>query len=364
MKAQNILNGDVDDLKELRAIVENQLNIQNGIEQANVECQKLQKEAEAEEKLMNDNIEFTIKKRREQIVINFDNEISKFQDKLKKAKSERDKKKDTEVRKRILEETKDLVSENKNIKEEYRTYMAQNGLSRIWDNKLFYSLFFPRKLSEVLIMMVFWVVGIIAIPALICTLMGSAFWLLKTFVVLIYVALFILIYAFVYRFAKDDYKEYFMYVRGKQALIETNNKKIAAIKRDIRSDKDEEQYNLGKYDKEIGNIQANIDDVVSRKNDALNEFDKTTSIEIGNEIYRHDIVSIQEKKQRITELSNYLKESEDKLKEINLNISTNYAAYLGAENLALDKIDKLLSIMSEQGASTVGDAVNISNSML
>ena len=96
---------------------------------------------------MNDNIEFTIKKRREQIVINFDNEISKFQDKLKKAKSERDKKKDTEVRKRILEETKDLVSENKNIKEEYRTYMAQNGLSRIWDNKLFYSLFFPRKLS-------------------------------------------------------------------------------------------------------------------------------------------------------------------------------------------------------------------------
>lgn len=363
MKAQNILGGDIEDLKELRDIVQNQMNIQDGIEQTNIEYQKLQKEAEAEEKLMNDNIQFTIKKRREQIVINFDNEISKFQDKLKKVKNERDKKKDKEVKKRISEETKDLVSENKNIKEEYRTYMAQNGLSKVWDNKLFYSLFFPRRISEFIIFMIFWVVGVIAIPALFCDLMGQTFWLLKTLVVLIYAVLFILVYAFVYRFAKDDYKEYFMYVRGKQALIESNNKKIAAIKRDIRRDKDEQQYNLEKYDKEIGSIQENIEDVVSRKNEALNEFDKNTSVEIGNEIYKHDMVSIQEKRQRISELSKYLKDNEDKLKEINLDISTNYAAYLGTENLTLDKIDGLLAIMSQQDAKTVGDAINISKSI-
>lgn len=61
MKAQNILGGDIEDLKELRDIVQNQMNIQGGIEQTNIEYQKLQKEAEAEEKLMNDNIQFTIK---------------------------------------------------------------------------------------------------------------------------------------------------------------------------------------------------------------------------------------------------------------------------------------------------------------
>lgn len=61
MKAQNILGGDIEDLKELRDIVQNQMNIQDGIEQTNIEYQKLQKEAEAEEKLMNDNIQFTIK---------------------------------------------------------------------------------------------------------------------------------------------------------------------------------------------------------------------------------------------------------------------------------------------------------------
>lgn len=364
MKAQNILNGDIEDLKELREIVENRLKVEKGIEQAGIECKKLEKEAETEENLMNDNIEFTIKKRREQIALNFDNEIGKFQDKLKKVKNDRDRKKDKEVKKRISEETKELVSENKSIKEEYRTYMTQKGLSRMWDNKLFFSLFFPRRLSEFLVLMAFWTVGLIAVPALFCRLMGNTFWLVKTVAVLIYAALFLLVYAFVYRFAKDDYKADFMFVRGKQAIIESNDKKIAAIKRDIRRDKDEERYDLKKYDKELDHIQGSIEDVVSRKNEALAEFDKSTSIEIGNEIYKRDVVSIQNKKQRIKELSGFLKENEEKLKEINLNISTNYGAYMGEENLALEKLDKLMSIMNEKKTATVGDAISMLNNVV
>ena len=111
-----------------------------------IEKQKLEKEASAEENLMSENIEFTIKKRREQIVSEFDNQITKAQDKLKKVKNERGKEKDKKVAKRIKEETKDLIQENKNIKEEYRTYMKQKGLSRFWDNKLFISIFFMLKM--------------------------------------------------------------------------------------------------------------------------------------------------------------------------------------------------------------------------
>ena len=68
MEAQNILYGDINDLKELRTLLENHVNIGNSITAMNIEKQKLEKEFATEEKLMQENIEFTIKKRRDQIV--------------------------------------------------------------------------------------------------------------------------------------------------------------------------------------------------------------------------------------------------------------------------------------------------------
>lgn len=359
MKAQNILYGDKDDLKELRMLLENQSNIANNLIGMNMEKQKLEKEALTEEKLMQDNIEFTIKKRREQIVSNFDNEIGKAQDKLKKVRNERGREKDKKVKRRIQEETKDLVQENRNIKEEYRTYMKQKGLSRWWDNKLVMSLFFPRTITEMLILMVFLVAAVIGVPVLLCTLMGNTFWLVKVLVVLIYIALFVVIFAFVYRFARDDYKADFLEVRSKQAIIMKNNSRIAKIKKDIRHDKNEEGYELNKYDKEIKEIEATIDDIVNRKNEALSDFDKTTRIDIQDEIYKRDIVSIEEKKNRIAKLADSIKGYEEQQKEVSLNISTNYTAYIGEENLSLDVIEKLLIIMDDGKAETVGDAINV-----
>ncbi|MDE6208841.1 MAG: hypothetical protein K2M73_04090 [Lachnospiraceae bacterium] len=363
MKAQNILYGDRDDLKELRMLLENQSNIANNLTVMNMEKQKLEKEALAEEKLMQDNIEFTVKKRREQIVSNFDNEISKSQDKLKKVRNERGKEKDKKIKKRIQEETKDLVQENRNIKEEYRTYMKQKGLSRWWDNKLIMSLFFPRTPTEMLILMAFLIAAVIGVPVMLCTLMGNTFWLIKTLVVLIYMALFVVIFAFVYRFARDDYKADFLEVRSKQAIIMKNNSRIAKIKRDIRHDKNEEGYELNKYDKEIKEIEDIIEDIVNRKNEALSEFEKSTRVDIQEEIYKRDIVSIEDKKNKTAELAVKIKDYEEQQKEVALNVSTNYTAYMGEENLSLDRIEKLIMIMDDGKAETIGDAINVLKTM-
>lgn len=363
MEAQNILYGDINDLKELRTLLENHVNIGNSITAMNIEKQKLEKEFTTEEKLMQENIEFTIKKRRDQIVSGFDNEIGKAQDKLKKVRSERGKEKDKKVEQRIKEETKDLVQENKNIKEEYRTYMKQKGLSKWWDNKWFMSLFFPRTPVEMLIMMISLLAGVIGIPVLLCNFMGSTFWLVKTLVVLIYLALFVVIFAFVYRFARDDYKSEFMEVRSKQAVIMKNNAHIAKIKKSIKNDKNEEGYELNKYDKEIKEIEETIEDIVNRKNEALADFEKTTRMDIQDEIYKRDIVSIEEKKKKAADLGAKLKEYEEHQKEGALNLSTNYAAYMGEENLALDRIEKFILIMDDGKANTVGDAINVFKTM-
>ncbi len=363
MEAQNILYGNISDLKELHGIIQKQNNLNMNITNISIEKQKLEKEASAEENLMSENIEFTIKKRREQIVSEFDNQITKAQDKLKKVKNERGKEKDKKVAKRIKEETKDLIQENKNIKEEYRTYMKQKGLSRFWDNKLFISIFFPRTPLEMLILMITLVAFVIGIPVLLCALMGNTFWLVKTLVVLIYMALFVVLFAFLYRFARDDYKEAFLEVRSKQAMIYKNNGQINKIKKRIKHDKNEEAYELHKYDKEIKEIEDNIADIINRKNVALEDFDKTTRVDIHDEIYKRDIVSINEKRNNAANLAEQLKKMEQEGKELALNISTNYTAYLGEENITLDRIEKLIMIMDSGNAPTVGAAINISQTM-
>lgn len=361
MEAQNILYGSVDDLKELHTIMEKQINITNNISAMNVDKQRLEKEAQSEEKLMQDNIDFTIKKRREQIVANFDNEMVKYQDKLKKVRNERGKEKDKKVALRIKEETKDLVQENKNIKEEYRTYMKQKGISTLWDNKLFFSVFYPRTPVEILILMVFMVAVFIGIPVLICSGMGSTHAFFKVIVVLAYLVLAGGTFAFMYRFARDDYKQDFLEVRKKQGLIIKNNYQIAKIKKEIKRDKNEERYELHDFDKEIKEHEDTISDIVKRKNSALEDFDKTTSVEIRDEIYNKDIVSIRNKRDEATNLANKIKEYEAISKECALEISTNYTAYLGEENMSLEKIEKLIVIMGDGRANTVSEAITVMN---
>ena len=361
MEAQNILYGSVNDLKELHTILEKQINIGNNISAMNIDKQRLEKEAQTEEKLMHDNIDFTIKKRREQIVANFDNEMIKYQDKLKKVRNERGKEKDKKMALRIKEETKDLGLENKNIKEEYRTYMKQKGISTLWDNKLFFSVFYPRTPLEMLILMAFMVAVFIGIPILICTGMGSVHAFFKVIVVLIFLIFAVGTFAFVYRFARDDYKQDFLEVRKKQALIGKNNYQIAKIKKEIKKDKNEERYELHDFDKEIKEFEDTIADIVKRKNNALDDFEKTTSVEIRDEIYNKDITSIRNKKDEAANLANKIKEYEALLKECALEISTNYTAYLGEENMSLEKIEKLIVIMGDGRASTVSEAITIMN---
>lgn len=361
MEADNILKGNIADLKQLRTMLEDQNNIKNNIMVMTAEKQKLEKEAEIEEKAMMENIEFTVRKRREQVISNFDNEITKTRDKLKKIRTQREKEKGKKVEARIKNETKDLVQENKNIRDDYRTYMRQRGLSKVWDNKLFMSMFFPKTPVEILIMMATLVMIFILVPVLICNAMGSVWTIFKVIVVLAYLTLIVFILGFMYRFARDDYKAEFLEVRSKQATIMKNKAQINKIKKKIKKDKNEEGYDLGEYDKELKELEDIVEDTAKKKKKALAEFEKKTMSNIHDEIYNRDHVSIDEKKKKATELSSKLKDYEAHLKEVSLKISTNYTAYLGAENMNMEKIEKLIMIMDDGKAATIGEAINVMN---
>lgn len=65
----------------------------------------------------------------------------------------------------------------------------------------------------------------------------------------------------------------------------------------------------------------------------------------------------------MSEINIRLKELEEKQKNLTLNISTNYTAYIGEENMNIDRIEKMILLLGEGKAKTIGDAVNILKSM-
>lgn len=362
MEGQNILYGNVNDLENVRGLVEARDKVRNEIASLNSEKQRLEKDVLAEEKQLNENIESTLKKRREQVVSNFDKELEKSQDRLKKVRNNRDKAKDRKVAERIKDETSELVIENKNIHEEVRTFFKQKGVPGFMDNGYIYALYFPRSTKEIGVLVLTFAIGIIAFPWLFGFLMGAT-GLWGFFVRVIAIILFLGLYILGYNYTRVRHRDTFSDMIVKRRAIRKNQGKINRIKKSIKKDKDEERYGLGEYDEDIQEIEDAINDIVRKKNEALADFEKTTKADICEEITNRDMPKIDKIKKNISEISIKLKELEQKQKDMSINLSTNFGAYLGEENMTVERIALLTQLINDGQAANIGEAVNISKTM-
>ena len=86
---KNILSGDVSTLREYRALVEDYNNSKVLNDQAKAEEKRLEKELAINKKNLKDDIEITIKKRRNEVSDKFDKEIDKDESKLRKIRGQR-----------------------------------------------------------------------------------------------------------------------------------------------------------------------------------------------------------------------------------------------------------------------------------
>ncbi len=358
MEGQNILYGNVEDLRHVRGIVEARGKVRDEIIFLNSEKVRLEKDVKAEEKQLADNIDNTLRKRREQVVANFDKELQKSQERLKKVRNARGKEKDKKVAERIKDETADLVTENKNIHEEIRTFFKQKGIPTMCDSNVVYTLYFPNSPKQMAILALVFIIGIIALPSLVTSLFIGG-WFIRAIVFILLQAAFLGLYVLGYNYTRVRNKEAFIDMRVKRNAIRKNESKINRIKKSIKKDKDEDQYGLHEYDEDIEEIEDAIEDIVRKKNEVLSDFEKTTKNDICEEITKRDMPKIDDIKKKISETSIKLKELEQKQKDMSINLSTNYGPYLGEENMTVDRINMLIGLIENHEASNIGDAVNI-----
>ena len=108
MDKENLLASDVGYLKDALTILNEIESSKETQKNLNQQIKELEKNIQTKEKACNDEIEFTMKKRREEIASSFDKQIRKEQDNIRKIRNDREKAKNKGMQGRIEIETMDL----------------------------------------------------------------------------------------------------------------------------------------------------------------------------------------------------------------------------------------------------------------
>lgn len=320
---------------------------------------RLGRSLEAEQKLVADTIQQTVKKRREEINASYDGEIAKAQEQLKKARSQREKAKSQGVKERIAEETSELNAYNRELRARMKATFRQSHVPGFCRNRLYYSLYFPRWGKEFLVLLLYVAAVYLALPYGIYLLIPDR---KPLYLVGIYVALIIVfggIYMLVGNHTKMQYMEALREGRQILDLIHANNKKIHVITSTIRKDRSESLYNLEKYDDEIARLQQELSDVAAKKRDALNSFETVTKTILQDEIEHSHKEKLEQLQAEYGQVKGQLQDTQAEVKEKRLYITDHYGTYLGKEFLDHFKITELSSILRSGQAETVSEAIEV-----
>ena len=354
----NVLNGGIDILNEIRASVTNLENMKQRVTELSEKQSKLEKDIESKQKAMDNEISNTVSKRQSEIEKSFDSEIDKTRDRIKRVKNKKEKYKDVKVSERINIETAELHERERSLKQDLKGIFSREHISRLYNNEYFFSVFLPDNLGDFLIILAS-IIIMLAIPAVIYILLPEGLqhiWMLLLLYAAV-IALFMAIFMLIRNFVKKKQKalEEAQEVRGK---IRNFKKQIKKVERSIRKDKDESGYGLENFDAELNELDGQVNDIVNQKKQALAEFENTTKNDISNQIRSNYIESINSMKAENEAAYNEQRTLENSIKTNTLEISKKYEAYVGKDNLSLRTIDGLIEIING------GDAVNIADALV
>lgn len=321
--------------------------------------ERLEKTLEMEKKAVADNIRLTVKKRSEEISASYDKEIVKGQDRLKRVRSKREKAKSQGVKDRIEEETETLRDYNRELKLKMKSLFQQKHVPRYCRSSLYYCLYFPRWFKEFLVLLGMILIFFLAVPCGVYYLMSSRQPLYLAGIYLLDILLFGGAYVMVGNKGKLHNLETLKDGRKIKDQIHSNNKKIKVIISTIRKDRNESLYNLEKYDDEIAQAEQELTRVTEQKKEALNSFESVTKVILSDEIMHNNQERLDSLQTEYEQAKEQLRMTETQVKERRLYITDHYGMYLGSDLLEPLKIAELTTLIQEDKAKNLSEAVEV-----
>lgn len=346
----------IDIKKELLTLEEYKNKSRQAMSKENV-CEKELREKERE---VDDEISRMIRKRRSDVEDTYKDRISKLKARSKKISSRREKSKDAKMSERIKEETADYYSDNRIINSDIKSVMFKEKISAFYRTDLFFSLFMPHGLLDLLKLLI--VALILLIPVPLFTIKATP-WEEGTFLTVLLYAIIILFFGGIYIVVRNTKvaprATVLKNIYEKKKLIKKNKKKIKSTTKSILKEKDDTVYNLDKYDKEIEDVDKEMDAAVKEQKAALETFENSTRFMIENEIRsRHE-----DEIEKLTDNYKNAKKDADRLEDavnkMEMDVSKKYDAYLGKDFLKVDKVDAIIEIIQKGEADTIGEAMEV-----
>ncbi len=321
--------------------------------------QRLGHALDAEKKSLEDTVRTTVKKRREEIESSYDAEITKAQEQLKKARGKREKAKNQGVKERIAEETAQLHEENKELRGRMKAVFREHHAPAFCRSRLYYSLYAPRWAKEILALLLFVAIVFLALPCGVYLLLPEH----KTFYLAgIYLADILVFGGKSATPAPPTPPHHAASLRAGRKIqdqIYANNKKIKVITATIRKDRSESLYDLEKYDDEIARLNQELNEVMSKKKEALNNFESVTKNILRDELehnHKEKLDSLQTAYHGVRE---QLQATAAEVKQKRLQITDCYGSHLGREFLEPSRIEALKAIIESGRASNISEAIEV-----
>lgn len=318
-----------------------------------------------EEKSISDDINSTLKKRKEQIADSYDKQIVSNNSKIRQIQAKKDKKKNQRMEARIANETANLKEENRQLKIQINTLFKQNHVPRFCNSNFYYCLFAPKGIREILELAFVLAICFIGIPGIILLILlhtkfseGSHTAACILIAAVIIIVEFI-IYFIIFNATKVKHRDSILEGRKTREKIYANEKAIKAIKNSITKDKDESIYNLEKYDKKIKQLERDGDDISKQKLEALKLFEKETQQLIVDEIQGRRKPKLDKMKEELKKLDEQIAEIENQLSGLEMTMTKEYETYLGKDFCTDERLSDLISIMEDGSASTVSEAIKV-----
>lgn len=366
--AESVFKDNEEFLKAAKDEVKKRDDLKSQSEELKLRQKKLSKAITVEEKSIADEISSTIKKRKSELEKSFDERLDDNRSRKKKVSNKRDRKKNQRVNERIEDETKHISRNTRELDTEIKTLFKKNKIPTVCASKLYYIMFSPSGVSEILLMFLCFLIYLMGIPSAVTFIIkkslledkkdiNMAFWVVLIMAVLVIIQL--VIYFLIFNATKNKHREVIAQGRSIWNKKNSNKKQAQAIKQSISKDKDESIYNLEAFDEKLAELDKEADAISDEKQAAIKSFEDETIKLITDEINGRRLEKLNAMKQEKHELEDSIAEMEKKYSEQVLLVTKQYAPYLGEEFCRQDKLTDLITLIEEGQASTVSEAVNI-----
>lgn len=355
---RNILSGGLEDLNGLKNILLDLDGYKDKSDTLTAEEVKLEKAIKNKEKAIADEIAATSKKRKDEIEATYDEQLEKTRSRIKKIRGRKEKSKSEKISERIEAETAQLKEEYRQMAVDSKAILRQNKVPSFSNSRFFYALFLPRGMGDLAIIIITLLVVLLILPCFVY------FYVLPDknmiYLIIIYfvtVVFFGGLYMLVDNNVKDRHKDTIKRVYRIRLQILDNKKKRERIRRGILKDKDESQYGLDNFDQELSELDRELKSITEQKKDALGVFENTTRFVIGEEIKAQSMEELNALKKEFGEVYVAVRETEDNIKNLSMDIANNYEAYMGKEFMSVDKLNILIDIMNDNQLQTISEAI-------